>query len=214
MSRHEAHAVAEGPEIVDDRVDQLLMIALRKIGPPDRAAEQDIADKGELAGLMIDHDMARRVAGAVGDAEGLVAKGQRVAVLEIAGRDDILAVGDAIFGALGLDLVEQPLVILVRADDRTAGALGHGGGGAGMVEMAMGQPDRDNLDPELFGRGHQAIGLAARIDEHALHTVPVPDQRGVLLQRRDGDDANVELRLRRGVCRVSHGVSDRVISGE
>lgn len=123
MPGHKPHPIPERPEIVDDRVDQLLVIAFREVRPANRAAEQDVADKGELARLVIDDDMARGVAGAVGDAETLVAQGQRVAFFEIAGRDDILAVGNAIAGALGLDLVEQPLVILVRANNWTARAL-------------------------------------------------------------------------------------------
>ena len=76
----------------------------------------------------------------------------------------------------------------------------------------MGQPDRDDLDPELLGRGHQPVGLAAGIDEHAFHRLPVPDQRSVLLQRRDGNDADVELGLG-GTLRLlslfGHGRSDK-----
>ncbi len=192
----EPHAVAKGPEILHDAINQLLVIAFREICPADRAAKQHIANKSELALLVIDHDMARRVAGAMGDAEGLAAESQRVALLEIAIGLDILAIGNAIARALFFNLVEQPLIILVRANDRAAGALFDGGGGAGMVEMAMGQPDRDDLDAKLLGGGHQPVNLTAGINEHAFHGLAVPDQRGVLLERRDGNDADVELRLR------------------
>ena len=85
--------------------------------------------------------------------------------------------------------------ILVRADDRTAGALFNRRGGAGMVEMAMREPDANNLDAKLLGRAHEAVNLAAGINEGAFHGLAVPDQRGVLLQRRHRDDANVELGL-------------------
>ena len=133
MPWHKAHAVAEGPEIGHDAVNQLLMIAFWEVRAADRAAEQDVADKSQLALLMIDDDMARRVAGAVGDAECLARQGQRVALIEITIRLNILAIGNAIFRALGLNFVEQPLIILVRANDRTAGTLFDGSGGAGMV---------------------------------------------------------------------------------
>lgn len=47
------------------------MIAFWEIGAANAALEQDVADKGELSGIVIDHDMAGRVAGAMGDVEGL-----------------------------------------------------------------------------------------------------------------------------------------------
>ena len=50
------------------------MIAERKVGASDRAAEQHVADEGDLGGLVHEHDVARRMAGAVHDVEGEVAR--------------------------------------------------------------------------------------------------------------------------------------------
>ena len=107
------------------------------------------------------------------------------------------------------------MVILVRANDRAAGALFDGGGRARMVKMAMGQPDGNDLDAKLLGGVHQAVNLTAGINEHAFLGLAVPDQRSVLLERRDGNDADLELRLvgilGGLVSLVGHGRLNRII---
>lgn len=46
MSRDEAEIVTEWEESVLNRVDELLVIAAREIGPPDGATKEHIADLG------------------------------------------------------------------------------------------------------------------------------------------------------------------------
>ena len=83
LARHKAHFIAERPQLAGDRVDRLLVVAARKIRPADGATEQDIPDKGECTFLLIDHDMARRVAGAVGNAKFGARKFQLVAIMQV-----------------------------------------------------------------------------------------------------------------------------------
>ena len=40
MDRNERHVVAKRPQLRDDGVDELVMIAAREIGPPDRALKR------------------------------------------------------------------------------------------------------------------------------------------------------------------------------
>lgn len=47
MPWHKAHVVAQRPEFFADSRNERGMIAARKIRAPDRALEQDVADKGE-----------------------------------------------------------------------------------------------------------------------------------------------------------------------
>ena len=48
MARNERYVVAKRPQLRDDGVDELVMIAAREIGPPDRALKKDIANRREL----------------------------------------------------------------------------------------------------------------------------------------------------------------------
>src|SRR5690242_3278607 len=40
VAGHEAHVLAQRPELAGDRVDQLLVVPAREVGAPDRALEQ------------------------------------------------------------------------------------------------------------------------------------------------------------------------------
>ena len=48
MARNERYVVAKRPQLRDDGIDELVMIAAREIGPPDRALKEDIANRREL----------------------------------------------------------------------------------------------------------------------------------------------------------------------
>ena len=65
VAADEADLVAERQKLLLDRADQRGMVAARQVGAPDRAAEQHVADMGELRGAVVVDDMARRVARAM-----------------------------------------------------------------------------------------------------------------------------------------------------
>ena len=48
MAGNERHVIAKRPQLRDDGIDELVMIAAWEIGPPDRALEEDIANRCEL----------------------------------------------------------------------------------------------------------------------------------------------------------------------
>src|SRR3546814_14266317 len=73
--------VAQGPEFLSDRREELLVIAAREVGAADRALEQYVADDRELRWLVVKDDMPRRVPRTVDDAEGQRADRHRVAVV-------------------------------------------------------------------------------------------------------------------------------------
>ena len=56
MAGNEGHIVAQRPELLGDRVDQVLVVAHRKIGAPDAALEEHVAHHGELARAVEEHD--------------------------------------------------------------------------------------------------------------------------------------------------------------
>jgi len=73
MAGNEGRVVAHRPQFVDDRADELLLVAAREIPAPDRAAEQDVADQRQIRIPVVEDDMAGRVPGAVADREGQLA---------------------------------------------------------------------------------------------------------------------------------------------
>src|SRR5262245_47663664 len=80
----------------------------------------------------------------------------------------------------------------MRAFYRHAELLLELGRAAGVVNVAMGQQDLLDLQAELADSGLDAIEVAAGIHHGALLAVLVPEQRTVLLERRDGDDGSFQ----------------------
>src|SRR5690606_3146783 len=73
VSRNESHLVAEWPELAGDRLDQVLVIAHREVGPSDRAGEEDVADEGEPGRAMEERHVSWRVPRAVEHFEPVLA---------------------------------------------------------------------------------------------------------------------------------------------
>jgi len=58
--------------------------------------------------------------------------------------------------------------------------------------MPVRDPDVFERDAQLLASGEQHIGVTARVDDGSGHALVLPDQRTVLLERRDGDGFVVE----------------------
>src|SRR5258706_4430456 len=82
VPRNKGHVVAQRPELAGDRGDQILEVAARKVGAPDRASEQHIADLGEAAPAVEEDHMSGRVAGAMVDLEFRLSEAHPVTVAE------------------------------------------------------------------------------------------------------------------------------------
>src|SRR5205807_6305170 len=78
------------------------------------------------------------------------------------------------------------------AVDRRAGGLRDGGHGADVVEMRVGEQDRLELDAEVLDGVQQPIGLLAGVDHEGAGRVLRADEERVLLDRADGEHADVE----------------------
>ena len=174
------------------------MVAVGEVGPADRAAEEDVADDGEAGGTVDQGDMARRVARAVQDLEDVVGEAQLLAFREPAVGQDIAGTGDPVGPALLLQTLEEEPVLLGRAHDRDRGLAGleripQGCGPAGMVDMAVGEPDRLRPNRELPGRVQDALDVAARVDHDSPHAGLIPQDGAVLLERGHGHDGGSDL---------------------
>src|SRR5204863_4465094 len=86
-----AHVIAQRPQALGDGRQQLLVIAARKIGAADRAAEQYIPHKRHLYSGMEEHDVPGCMPGAMSHPEGRLSYLHLVALREVAIRDAGLA---------------------------------------------------------------------------------------------------------------------------
>ena len=66
------------------------------------------------------------------------------------------------------------------------------GGAAGMIDVAVGEQDLLDRHADLGDRRLDAVEVAARVDHRALLGLLVPEQRAVLLERRDGHDGGFQ----------------------
>jgi hypothetical protein len=100
-----------------------------------------------------------------------------------------VAHGKTVAATLLLQSLQQKLVAPVGTLDRhVAERLAQFVGAAGVIQMAMRQPDALDADAGLLDRGEDTVDLAARIHHHPLHGAFVPENGAVLLERRHGDD--------------------------
>src|SRR4051794_3260706 len=186
--RHELHL---------DRRDEGGVIAADDVGATDGTAEQHVADDGEGLAARDEDDAAGRVPRAVQDVEGKLADRDRVALVEPAVRRNVSRLDHAVLAPALDELIEQELVVPVRALDRHAEPLLELGRAAGVIDMAMGQKNLLGRDAGLLDRGKDAREIAARIDDRGAVARVAPEDRAVLLERRHGDDGGAQRHERR-----------------
>jgi hypothetical protein len=122
-----------------------------------------------------EHDMAGRVAGAVHDIESEIAQRYLLAALQPAIGDEGLVGREVVLAAGTGQALDQEQVVAVGALDLDPVVVGHGAGGRGMVDMAVGQQDFRHLDALLGDCFLQHVEIAARVDRGALHGLVAPD---------------------------------------
>ena len=123
----------------------------------------------KLAAAVEVDDMARRMAGAMQHLERMLAERDGLAFAEEAvGRAVAHRVGQPEALGLGLQIGQHRAVGLVRADDVDAERVLQLHGAAGMVDMAMRDPDLRDVDAVVADRRKDAVDVAAGIDHHAV----------------------------------------------
>ena len=91
----------------------------------------------------------------------------------------------------------------LRAVDRRARRAGHGCHRADVVEVGVGEQDRVETDAELLDRAQQSVGLVAGIDQQRPVRAVAAHEPGVLLDRPDGEAADVHRQLPSAFSRAS-----------
>ena len=92
-----------------------------------------------------------------------------------------------------LEIGKQRPIGLMRADDLDAERILQFHRAAGMVDMAMRDPDRAGGDRIVLQHRQHLVDIAAGIDDDAVPVVHVEQDGAVLLEGRDRHDAGVEL---------------------
>ncbi len=184
--------IAKRKQLVADGADQAVLIATRKIGPADGALKQHIADKGDPVGRVDKHHMAGRVSRAMDDIEGQVTQRDLIVIIQPAVGREASCRRKAVLRCLFDNLVDPEDLFLVRAFNRYLIVIGHVGDGAGMIQMPVGDENLGDFHPVGVGLGDQFVCLATGIDKGAFHGLTAPDQRTVLLERGDGQDADID----------------------
>jgi hypothetical protein len=126
--------------------------------------------------------------GAVQDIEIEAADADAVAFLEPAVRCEIAHSGHAEpFATLHHGIQQKP-VVDVRPDDLDLQRVAQFGRAADMVDVAVRQPDRLDIDVRLGNGVLDQRYVTAGIDHHRLASGFVPQQHAVLLEQGDGND--------------------------
>ena len=95
MTRIDDRVVVKRQYLARYRIYQLIIIAARQIGPPDRPLEQSVADKDMFAVNLGKYDMSARMSRAMPDRKAEVADIVQLAVLPIAGERRRPVIGKA-----------------------------------------------------------------------------------------------------------------------
>lgn len=193
MPRDKAHVVAERKQLVADDGQKRGMVAAWEIGTADRALEQHITDESEPRLWLIEHHMARSVAGAVQHLEMDRADLDGVAVSQpLIRRERRRRRKTEQLGLLRQAIKPEPFLAL-RPDDGNAERIAQLGRGADVVEVAMGKQNFFQHQAACRRFILQAFSLAAGIDQ-CRAALRVPDQRAVLLIRGDGENGKFHAR--------------------
>ncbi len=204
MARHKGDVIAQRKQPLADRADQILVVAAREIRAADRALEQHVAHQGHARRRMHEHHMARRMSGAVIDVENEIPHRHRVAIFQPAVRRETARGRKAVLPRGLRHALDPEGVVAVRPFDGELELFGDILHRTGMIQMPMRDQQFFQRHAAPFGRGQQLLRLATGIHQGATHGFRTPDQRAVLLERRDGVDFGMQAKLRRG-CRGGHG---------
>src|SRR5690606_24413731 len=187
VSGKENRVVAERPQLLRDRIKQLLVVAAREIGAADRPLEQDVADDRELRGAMIEDDMPGRMPRGVNDLDREIAHPYRVAIAKPAVGLEGLARHAEARTVLAEPLDPETIVLVGPLDGHPEFLREHARLPA-MVHVTVGDEDLLDLDARLPHRVLELVEVPAGVDEGGLVRLGAPEQSAILLKGGDGDD--------------------------
>ena len=144
------------------------MIAAGKIGTPDRAGKEHIADNSQTFARVKKHHMPRRVPRTMDNPQCLLAKLDRVAIFQPAiGHERLCRRQSVLTGGFG-QAIDPETILLVRTFYRYAKALRQNRSAGTVIDMPMGQKNLDRNQGTRRDLSDDPLKIAAGIDYGSL----------------------------------------------
>ena len=190
MAGDEGDIIAQREELFADAGNQRVKVAARKIGAPDGAGKEHVADLRKTRFFVIKGHVPGRVAGRVQHTQGFFAHLHAVAIGQPALRRTGFHAADAEHLRLLHHAVEPEGVFFVRAFNGNVAAQlpDEVGGTAGVIQMAVGEQDALDGELERLGRGNDLGGVATGVDDCRAARFLAPNERAVLAEGCDGNN--------------------------
>ena len=192
MAGNEHRLIAHGPQALADAAEQLLVVALRKIGAANAAGEQHIAHKHPLRGRAVKHHMAWRVARAVAHGQGAVPNRDRVAIGQPTRGREVLRERKTKHLALLRQAVDPKLITGVRPHDGQTQAAGQLTHATGVVDVRVREPNGLERHTQSRHLGQQHVQITTGVDDRGVHGFVAPHDGAVLRKGGDGDGEVLE----------------------
>ena len=196
MPRDEADIVAEREEFLSNRIDELLVISAWEVGPSDGAPKEYVADLRQTILDVDEHHVSGGMPRTMQHLQLLLAHADGIALLqpliglEISDRRKTECL------TLGRQGLNQKRIVGMWTDDWQPKPPGEIGARAHMIQMTMGQEDAVGLKVQLGDQREDAFRFAAGIDDGGTPGALTPEQGAVLLERGDGQDAEIHVGAR------------------
>lgn len=191
MPRYKLDIVAERPETLDNRANQRRVVSLRKVRTANGSLEQDVPHDGQPCLAVEENDVPWGVARAVSDRPSRLTNRHFITVVEPAIGCECTRRRETKHGSLLRKLIDPKALLAVRALNGNGKLLGQVSDCAGVVDVRV--RDQDFLNDHLVvtSSGEDSLRIAARVNQRAAAAGGTPNDRAVLLKRRDGDDSKL-----------------------
>ncbi len=160
MAGDEYRVVPHGQQALGDAGDQIVMVALRKIGAANAACKQNITPKRPCDVGRVKHHMTRRMSGSMANLQGVVTQGNRIGIVQPARGGEGTCWRKTISGG-GLRQAQNPeLIPRIGSNDGQLQVLCQIGVARRMVHMAVSDPDLLELELEFLHRIQQNVEVS------------------------------------------------------
>lgn len=150
VARDKNSVIAHRPQPLGDAVNELLVVALRKVRAANAARKQHIPHKNAVNLGRIKHHMTRGVAGCVAHGKGLIANLHGIVVVQPARGGKQLRRRKTKAHTLLGQAINPKLIALMGANNGQLEALGQLANPPSMVDMAVGQPNLGECKATFF----------------------------------------------------------------
>lgn len=188
VSGDDARVFGQDEQFGADIMDEVGVVAAREVGSAYGFVKQYVARDEQPCFGAVKNDVAGRVAGDVQDLEGVAADLERFAFGQPAGRLKRGGNGKTVLGGRFGQGLQQEFVVCMRTDDGDGTVFAQCHHAAGMVEMAVGQPNGGQGEVFRVQLLQEEGNVAADIGQDGFAGFVIPQKGAVLAERGNGND--------------------------